>query len=67
MSIIKKSRFRNKGLWISLTSMLGIVLKANTDIDMGVYNEFVTLLLSAFVAAGIISNPKEGDYYDDLD
>lgn len=63
----KGSRWSNAGLWISLASGVYLTLKA-FGIDLIPADEFGTILecfISAAVFAGIISNPKEGNFYSD--
>ncbi|MGE5381642.1 MAG: hypothetical protein ACM3NT_11335 [Methylocystaceae bacterium] len=54
-----KSRLRNYGLWVSIASLVGIILK-----DIGVlspsdptWDNIVTAVLSILVTLGILNNP----------
>lgn len=59
-----KERFKNYGLWVSLFSLVGLILT-----DLGIlpsnYSQYVEILLYMLIAAGIISNPKDGYGYLD--
>lgn len=63
----KTSRWRNAGLWISLASGTYLTLKSfGIDlIPMDEFTRIVECFISAAVFAGIISNPKEGNFYSD--
>lgn len=59
-------KWRNYGLWVSLASLILLILQAaGVEINTGQYNEIVNAILGLLVAAGIISNPKEGQGYLD--
>lgn len=59
-------KFKNYGLWVSMFALLGMILMDSNIIgDLGRYNEYITLVLSILVAAGIISNPEKGKGYID--
>lgn len=61
------SKFRNKGLWLSIVSLLFLILKKFGVIeDTGFWDIVTTTLASALVTAGILSNPTDGDFYDDI-
>ncbi|MGL5151529.1 MAG: phage holin, partial [Clostridium sp.] len=62
------SRFKNYGLWISVASLIPLVLKQfGVNIIPEDYNQIVTTVLSILVMAGIISNPTTSNkgYLDD--
>ena len=56
------SKWKNYGLWTSLFSLLGLLLK---DYIPANYSEIVTGILSVLIALGIISNPADGKGYID--
>lgn len=59
-------KWKNYGLWVSLFSLLGMLLiDSNIINDIARYDEYVKLILSILVAAGIISNPNIGNFYLD--
>lgn len=60
-----QDRLKNKGMWISLLALVGFLLKETVDIDMGTYNTFVELFLAFLVALGVVSDPREGNWYND--
>lgn len=64
------NRFKNYGLWVAIFSFIPLLTEALADYDIliklpGNYEKLVTALLSIFVLAGIISNPKEGKWFSD--
>lgn len=63
-------RFRNYGLWVSLFSFIALFIKALKPYGVDIvlpdnYDELVTAFLGILVLAGIISNPKDGNWYSD--
>ncbi len=56
------NRLKNYGLWVSLFSLIGILLK---DYIPSNYQEIVTIVLSVLVGLGVISNPSSGNGYTD--
>ncbi|ERK29962.1 phage holin [Clostridium intestinale] len=62
------SRFKNYALWISIFSLIPLILEAfGINIIPKNYNEIVTAILSVLVMAGIINNPSTDSkwYLDD--
>lgn len=61
------SRFKNYALWISVFSLIPLILEAfGLNIIPQNYNEIVTAILSVLVMAGIINNPStESKWYLD--
>lgn len=57
-------RFKNYGLWVSLFSLLGLLL---TDLGKmpGNYSQYVEIFLYMLVAAGVVSNPTDKKWYLD--
>jgi uncharacterized membrane protein len=61
-----KERLRNYGLWVSIASLLFMIVQ-----DLGLHitpekwNAYVDLILGILVMLGIISNPKEGKWFSD--
>ncbi|MGG1879351.1 phage holin [Paenibacillus cisolokensis] len=70
---MKKSKWRNYGLWVSLVSAILLAVQAfgaifNFQIAPEKYDEIMTAvnaLLGVLVVLGIVSNPKEGTGYTD--
>lgn len=63
---MNKERFRNYGLWVSLASLILLVLQTSgVGVDVGKYNQIVNQILGIFVALGVLSNPKEGKWFTD--
>jgi uncharacterized membrane protein len=59
-------RVRNKGVLISIFIGLVPLVAATFGFTLPVeYNEIIYTILGILVALGIISNPKEGDYFED--
>lgn len=60
------SRWSNLGLWLSIASLLYLVLS-----DFGIiitpekYSLYIETISSILLMAGIISNPKDGKFYLD--
>lgn len=61
------SRFKNYALWISVFSLIPLILEAfGLNIIPKNYNEIITAILSVLVMAGIINNPStESKWYLD--
>lgn len=61
------SRFKNYALWVSIFSLIPLILEAiGVNIIPKNYNEIVTAVLGVLVMAGIISNPiTENKWYLD--
>ena len=63
---LRKERWRNKGLWIAIASLILLVLQ---DLGLNItpehYQQYVTLILSITIMAGIINDPNLGEWYDD--
>ena len=59
-----KSKFSNYGLWISLFSLIGLIL---TDLGRMPqhYTQYTDIILGILTAAGIVSNPTSGKWYKD--
>lgn len=63
---LKKQRWRNKGLWLSLSALVLMVLKdLGFDIAPEHFQQYVSLILGIMVMAGVISDPNEGEWYND--
>jgi uncharacterized membrane protein len=62
-----KRRWRNYGLWISVASLVGVLIRIKYPTYLDEWTDFSTLLLTILVLAGIISNPKTTNrwYRDD--
>lgn len=61
-----KSKFKNYGLWLSIASLIGLVLQnSGVDIAPVQYQDYVDTILSVLVLAGIISNPSKGIGFKD--
>lgn len=59
-------RFKNYGLWLSVASLLLMVLQdAGVNITPEKFNAYVQAILGILVLLGIVSNPKEGKWYQD--
>jgi uncharacterized membrane protein len=60
-----KKNLKNRGLWVALFSLIGLLVNDFTDIAPERYNAYVDIVLGLLVAAGIISNPKDGNWFTD--
>lgn len=63
-----KNRLSNYGLWVSVASLVLLVVKnLGYDIDAGEYNAIVDAILVILVALGIVNNPatENHGYFDD--
>lgn len=59
-------RFKNYGLWVSLASLILMALQdAGVHITPEKFNAYVQSILGILVVLGIVSNPKEGKWYQD--
>lgn len=66
------SRWKNKGLYISLASLILLVcqtynLLPRLGLTSGTFNALANATLVFLAAAGVISNPKSGTGYLDND
>lgn len=60
-------RFKNYGLWLSVASLLLMVLQdAGVNITQEKFNAYVQAILGILVLLGIVSNPKEGKWFNDV-
>lgn len=58
MKIDIKQRIRNYGLWVSIASLVLLVVQAfGVQIDVGKYNSIVNAILTVLVGLGIVSDP----------
>jgi len=58
-------RFKNYGLWLSVASLLLMVLQdAGVNITPEKFNAYVQAILGILVLLGIVSNPKEGKWFN---
>ena len=59
-------KLKNYGLWLSLFSLLGmILLDTNVLVDLGRFDIYAKLVLSILIAFGVVSNPTNGTGYTD--
>lgn len=60
-------RFKNYGLWLSVASLLLMMLQdAGVNITQEKFNAYVQAILGILVLLGIVSNPKEGKWFNDV-
>ncbi|OUB89735.1 hypothetical protein [Bacillus wiedmannii] len=63
-----KEKFKNRGLWVALFALLGMVLMDTIpNFNLGRYQEYVDIILFILIAAGVVSNPKAGKWFVDRD
>lgn len=63
-----KEKFKNRGLWVALFALLGMVLMDTVpNFNLGRYQEYVDIILFILIAAGVISNPTAGKWFADQD
>ncbi|PGA25452.1 hypothetical protein [Bacillus wiedmannii] len=61
-----KEKLSNRGLWIALFALLGMVLMDTVPhFNAGRYQEYVDIILVILIALGVISNPKSGKWFAD--
>ena len=59
-------KLKNYGLWLSLFSLLGmILLDTNVLVDLGRFDVYAKLVLSILIAFGVVSNPSTGTGFKD--
>ena len=60
-------RFKNYGLWLSLFSLLGMVLQDffNVDLVQSQYELYVNTIMTILILLGIVNNPSIGIGYRD--
>ena len=59
------NRWRNYGLYISLASVIYLLLKDKMPWSESEYQTIITKIMFVLASLGVISNPKEGKYYID--
>lgn len=63
-----KEKLKNRGLWVALFALLGMVLMDTIPhFNLGRYQEYVDVILFILIAAGVISNPTAGKWFGDQD
>ncbi|MBY7111368.1 hypothetical protein ILT06_10645 [Bacillus sp. 17RED48] len=61
-----KEKLKNRGLWVALFALLGMVLMDTIPhFNLGRYQEYVDVILFILAAAGVISNPSAGKWFVD--
>ncbi|MBF7156023.1 hypothetical protein [Bacillus albus] len=61
-----KEKFKNRGLWVALFALLGMVLMDTIpNFNLGRFQEYVDIFLFLLAAAGVISNPSAGKWFAD--
>lgn len=65
--MLDKSRFKNYGLWISIASLIPLILKCfGINVIEGDYEQVVQAILSILVMLGIVNNPTtESKWFND--
>ncbi len=58
-------KWRNYGLWVSLSSLIVMLLNDLYNVAPSVSEPYVDIGLTILIAAGVISNPKEGKGFKD--
>lgn len=59
-------RWQNYGLWVAAASLLFMVVQdLGFHITSEKWNSYADLILGILIMLGIISNPKEGKWYND--
>ncbi|MDQ0230420.1 hypothetical protein [Metabacillus malikii] len=57
-------RWKNYGLWVSITSLIYMVLNdMGYKIDLTKWETYVTVILGILVSLGVLSNPENGRGY----
>lgn len=65
MKINWKERFSNYGLWVSLFSLIGLILVDTLNVDLGHYQQYVEIILTILMGLGIVNDPRKGKWYSD--
>ena len=59
-------KLKNYGLWLSLFSLLGmILLDTNVLADLGRFDLYAKIILGILIALGVVSNPSTGTGFKD--
>jgi len=62
MSANTKKRLKNYGLWVSVASLILLLLQSfHVHVDSSQYSDIVKAILSVLVLAGILNNPTTND------
>ncbi|MGR5963150.1 hypothetical protein ACT7DN_30405 [Bacillus paranthracis] len=62
-----KQKLSNRGLWVALFALLGMVLMDTVPhFNTGRYQEYVDIILVVLIALGVISNPESGKWFSDI-
>lgn len=65
-AVAMKEKLSNRGLWIALFALLGMVLMDTVPhFNAGRYQEYVDIILVILITLGVISNPKSGKWFTD--
>jgi uncharacterized membrane protein len=54
-----QNRWKSWGLWVSVASLIGFILKTYLKVEIAEYDTFVNMMLNVLVLFGIINNPEK--------
>lgn len=60
------SKWKNYGLWLSVLSLAGLLIKPKLQIGDAEWDNLVNSVLAILVTLGIVSNPSLGKGYIDI-
>jgi hypothetical protein len=64
--LILKRKFENYGLWVSIFSLVGLILVDTIpNFDESKYKIYVQAILTVLISGGVISNPSAGKWFSD--
>jgi len=60
------SKWKNYGLWLSVLSLIGLLIKPKLQIGDVEWDNLINAVLSILITLGIVSNPSLGKGYIDI-
>jgi uncharacterized membrane protein len=58
-------RFKNYGLWLALSALIGLILNDAGLVTPEKYSEYANYIFAVLIAAGIVNNPASGSGFKD--
>lgn len=63
-----REKFKNHGLWVAVAALFYLILEdLGYKIDPTRWETYVTLIIGILVYLGVVSNPKEGKWFNDTE
>lgn len=62
---MEKIKWQNYGLWVALGALVTMIITDLTNVTPEKVETYVNVVLGILVAAGVVSNPREGKWFAD--